>query len=60
MSYYHQRVPFVPHRTIVNKTIVYSDTVLPLKDTGSNLKVTSISNVSEYSLEKCLKNNFPI
>lgn len=40
---------------IINKTIVYSDTVLPLKDGGSNLKVTSISNVSEFSLEKCLK-----
>ena len=44
-----------PHTTVVNKTIVYSDTVLPLKDAGSNLKVTSISNVSEFSLESCLK-----
>ena len=51
-------VPFVPHTTVVNKTIVYSDTVLPLKDTGSNLKVTSIKNVSEHSLESCLKTIF--
>lgn len=48
-------VPIVPHTIVINKTIVYSDTVLPLKDRGSNLKVTSISNVSEYSLESCLK-----
>lgn len=51
-------VPFVPHTTIINKTIVYSDTVLPLKDTGSNLIVTSINNVNESSLEKCLKTIF--
>lgn len=48
-------VPHAPNITVVNKTIVYSDTVLPLKDTGNNLKVTSISNVSEFSLEECLK-----
>lgn len=48
-------IPIVPNTTVVNKTIVYSDTVLPIKDLGGNLKVTSISNVDEYSLEKCLK-----
>lgn len=41
--------------TVLNKTIVYSDTVLPLKDLGSNLKVSTISDVGEYSLERCLK-----
>ena len=51
-------VPFVPHTTVINKTIVYSDTVLPLKDTGNNLKVTSISDVGEFSLESCLKTIF--
>lgn len=51
-------VPVVPHTTIVNKTIVYSDTVLSLKDSGNNLKVSSISNVSVYSLESCLKKIF--
>ena len=61
-------VPFVPaaivpHRsdsntTVVNKTIVYSDTVLPLKDSGKNLKVTSISKVSEFELESCLETIF--
>lgn len=51
-------VPFVPHTNVVNKTIVYGDTVLSLKDSGNNLKVTSISNVSEYSLESCLKTIF--
>ncbi len=44
-----------PRPTIINKTIVYSDTVLPLKDKGESLKVTSIEGVSEYSLENCLK-----
>jgi len=58
MSYYHQRVPFVPHTAVINKTIVYSDTVLQLKDLGSNLIVTSIRDVSESSLEDCLKTIF--
>lgn len=35
--------------------IVYSDTVLNLKDLGENIKVTSIPNISEYELEDCLK-----
>jgi len=55
---------FVPHfrdENVINKDIIYSDTVLPLKDLGSNLKVTTLSNVSEISLENCLniifKNN---
>ncbi len=47
-------VPFVPHTTVINKTIVYSDTVLSLKDTGNNLKITSIPDVNESSLESCL------
>ena len=51
-------VPSVPHTMVVNKTIVYSDTVLPLKDVGSNLKVTIISNLEAFSLEKCLKTIF--
>lgn len=51
-------IPTVPHTTVVNKTIVYSDTILPLKDSGNNLKITSISNISEYSLESCLKTIF--
>ena len=44
--------------TIINKTIVYSDTVLNLKELGSNLKVTSLSNVSEFELENCLETIF--
>lgn len=47
-----------PNTSLFNKTIVYSDTVLSLKDLGSNLKVCCISNVSEYSLEDCLKTIF--
>lgn len=51
-------VPFVPHTTVTNKRIVYSDTVLPLNDSGNNLKVCSINDISEYSLESCLKKIF--
>ena len=51
-------VPFVPNTTVVNKNIIYSDTVLPLKNVGSNIKVTSISDVDELSLERCLKKDF--
>lgn len=51
-------VPIVPNSTIINKTIVYSDTVLPLKESGNNLKVCIISDVDEYSLENCLKKVF--
>lgn len=48
-------VPVVPHTTVVNKTIVYSDTVLSLNDKGSNLKITTINNVEEYLLDDCLR-----
>lgn len=58
-------MPFIPviiphsnSNTVINKTIVYSDTVLPLNDKGSNLKVTSISNVENNELERCLKTIF--
>lgn len=44
-----------PNVAVINKSILYSDTVLPLKDLGNNLNVCSISNVSEYSLDRCLK-----
>lgn len=48
-------VPHTTNTTMVNETIVYSDTVLPVKDLGSNIKVSTISDVSEDSLESCLK-----
>ena len=51
-------IPIVPHTTVINKTIVYSDTVLNLKDLGDNIKVTSISDVDEFSFEFCLKKVF--
>jgi len=37
-------IPIVPMTTtrVINKTIIYSDTVLNLKDVGSNLKINSI------------------
>ena len=48
-------VPIVPHTTVINKNIVYTDTVLPLKDIGADIKATSIKNIDEHSLENCLK-----
>lgn len=51
-------VPVVPHTTIINKTIIYSDTVLSLNDFGNNIKITSIQNISEHSLKDCLKTIF--
>ncbi|MBQ9071848.1 MAG: hypothetical protein IJY25_01665 [Bacilli bacterium] len=53
-------IPVVPYTrtTVINKTIVYSDTVLNLKDLGSNIKVKSIQDVSEFELERCLKTIF--
>ena len=46
---------FIPITTRYEKNIIYSETVLDVKSLGSNIKITSISNVSEYSLKKCLE-----
>ena len=46
-------VPVVPKTTIVNKTIVYSDTVLNIKEKGVNIHISSIDNVKESELESC-------
>ena len=43
---------------VVNKNIVYKDTVLPLKELGENIKITSISDVEESWLESCLNKIF--
>ena len=51
-------VPMNGTTTVINETIVYSDTVLNLKEVGDNLKLTSINNVSEFELENCLKKIF--
>ncbi len=51
-------IPIVPHTTVINNNIIYSDTVLPLKDLGSNLTITSIDDIYEYNLESCLKKVF--
>ena len=44
------------HTTVINKTIVYSDTVLNLKEKGRNLQVTSVS-VNENLFERCIQYN---
>lgn len=51
-------VPIIPRIKISNEEIVYSDTVLPLKEIGSNLKITVIENISEENLEDCLESVF--
>ena len=55
-----QRVNSIGHNNIkiVNKNIVYKDTVLPLKELGENIKITSISYVEEFWLESCLNKIF--
>lgn len=40
---------YVPiYTTVINKTTMYSDIVLPLKDIGDNLKLISINNAVIY------------
>lgn len=51
-------VPRVQNVTVINKNIVYNDSILPIKDMGSNIKVTTISDMGEFSLEECLKTIF--
>ena len=48
-------VPVVPHTKVVNKTIIYGDTILPLKDKIKNANVTIIEKIDIDSLEACLK-----
>lgn len=48
-------VPIIPIRGVIKEEIVYSDTVLPLKELGSNLKITVIENIAKENLENCLK-----
>lgn len=48
-------IPTVPRTTVINKNIVYCDTILSLKDVGSNIKIASISGINENELENCLK-----
>ena len=43
------------YTTFENKKIVYSDTILPLKDMGNNLRITTIENVSKTYLKYCLE-----
>lgn len=48
-------VPVIPAaHNVVNKTIIYQDTVLPLKDFGKNLIVTKIKDVFEHNFEDIL------
>ena len=54
-------VPIIPANStnkVINKTIVYADTVLPLNNKGENLKVSSINNVDHSELERCLETIF--
>ena len=40
-------VPSVPRVKVINKTVVYSDTVIKLDSLGKIIKVTSVKNVNE-------------
>ncbi len=44
--------------TVINRNIIYTDTVLSLKDLGENISVTSIKGIEEYNFEECLKTIF--
>ena len=48
-------VPVMNYYNLVNKNIIYSDTVLPLKDAGENINITSIDSINENDFEKCFK-----
>lgn len=47
--------PVKPNTTLINKKVIYSDKALNLDDIGTNIKINSISNVSECLLDSCLK-----
>ena len=40
---------------VIKKTIVYIDTVLNIKELGENIVLSTLTNVKENELEKCLK-----
>lgn len=46
------------HERVIHKTIVYNDTVLNLNSLGKNLKLTSIYDIEESSLNDCLTTIF--
>ena len=45
---------FISHKTVINKTFIYSDTVLSPNEVCDNLHVSFVSNVNEDELDKCL------
>ena len=47
-------IPVVHYLNVTIKNILYNDTVLKLDDLGSNIKLTTIPEVGEYSLESCI------
>lgn len=54
-------VPSIPYsykNTVINKDIVYSDDFPLIYDRKDDIKVTPVSRVGKYSLEKCLKTIF--
>lgn len=48
-------VPCIPIVRVVNKNIVYCDTVIKLDSLGKDVKVTSVDNINEHDLERCIK-----
>lgn len=52
---YIDNVPFVPNTTVIKKKIVYSDYKLKPIDFGFNPHLTTISSITDTSLEDCIK-----
>lgn len=52
--------PAIPHTTnkVMNKTIVHSDTILPLKELGENIIINEINNISKSDIANLLNTIF--
>ena len=52
---YIEMVPTIPNAKVVNQEIVYNDTPVEVEKNANNLQVYSISKVSKYSLDACIR-----
>ena len=48
-------IPKVENSKVINSSIVFNDSVLNLKEENQKLKLSTIENISEYSLETCIQ-----
>ena len=48
-------VPFIPIANhIVNKTVVYCDTVIPIQNMGKDIKIFTLENINSYNYKDCI------